>query len=451
MTTIAVIDIGKTNIKLVLFDDYGRVLWQMSQANKPLTDGLYPHADVESIWAFILSALCKANEAHKVNVIVPTTHGATGALLDDSGLSLPIMDYEFGRLKEIEPLYAPMRPDFAVSYSPDLPTGLNLGRQFAWQIWHHTESAEKASYMLAYPQYWLWRLTGALASDVTSLGCHTDLWLPDEGRASSLADALDLTRRMPPLAPSWAEMGRLKPELALQTGLDPVPVLCGIHDSNAALLPYLLTRQAPFTVLSTGTWIVLMAVGHGLENLRAEDDMMANIDVTGRPTACARFMGGREYAEITGDCQTPPEAELIEWLISQMVFALPAFSPHGGPYAKRQGNIIGDLPQNARASLATLYCALMSDHILSKIGVTAGDIIIDGSFAKNRLFCGLLAALRPGQPTLRAADASGTARGAAMLVNWPNSRIDVDVSAVEDVNLSGLFEYRKIWQAQLAP
>lgn len=29
-----------------------------------------------------------------------------------------------------------------------------------------------------YPQYWALRLTGIAANEVTSLGCHTDLWNP---------------------------------------------------------------------------------------------------------------------------------------------------------------------------------------------------------------------------------------------------------------------------------
>ena len=445
MPTIAVLDIGKTNIKLVLFDGKGHVLWQKAQANRPLTDGPYPHADVEGIWAFMLAALHEAHAAHKIDVIVPTTHGATGALVNDDGLVLPVMDYEFTRLNAIAPLYAPIRPDFAQSYSPDLPTGLNLGRQLAWQIWHHAEAAEQARFLLTYPQYWLWRLTGALASEITSLGCHTDLWLPNAGRSSSLADTLDLTRRMPPLAPAWAEMGRLKPEICRLTGLDAVPVLCGIHDSNAALLPYLLTRKAPFTVLSTGTWVILMAVGHALDHLHAEDDMMANIDATGRPTACARYMGGREYGEISGDCTTEPDARAAEILMAQGVFALPAFSPHGGPYASRKGSITGTLPPETRSSLATLYCALMSDHILSKMGVCTGDIIIDGSFARNALFCGVLAQLRPAQTVFCAADQAGTARGAAMLVHWPNSRFEVEIAPVTVANLAGLADYRSAW------
>eukprot|EP01037_Dinobryon_pediforme_P012740 gene12740-12836_t len=444
-----IIDIGKTNVKLALFDVQGDVLWQKSQPNTPILTGLYPHADVERIWAFLLDALREANARHKIDVIVPTTHGATGALLDDNGLVLPIMDYEFLRLDEIERLYAPLRPPFGLSYSPRLPTGLNLGRQIAWQAWAHPETFATAKYFLTYPQYWLWRLTGALASDVTSLGCHTDLWLPNAACPSSLADALGLSKRMPPLLPSWAEAGTLKAELAAQTGLEAVPVLCGIHDSNAALLPYLRTRAAPFTVLSTGTWVVLMSVGHPLDNLRAEDDMMANVDATGRPIACARFMGGREYAEISGDCAAPPSVAAIEQLIAESIFALPSFSPHGGPYAARQGKITKTLQPDSRTSLATLYCALMSDHILTRLGVTHGDIIIDGSFAKNALFCELLAQLRPGQQVLCASDQAGTARGAAMLVDWPKSEIEVGTRIIAASNIPSLLTYRDAWLAQI--
>ena len=449
MQTIAVIDIGKTNVKLALFDATGALLWQRSQTNAPVPTGLYPHADVDHIWAFLLEALHAANARHKIDVIVPTTHGATGALLDDHGLVLPIMDYEFLRLDEIETLYAPLRPSFAQSYSPKLPTGLNLGRQIAWQAWGYPEAFARAQYFLTYPQYWVWRLTGALASDVTSLGCHTDLWLPKAACPSALADHLGVSKKMPPLLRSWSEAGLLKPELAAQTGLDPVPVLCGIHDSNAALLPYLLTRPAPFTVLSTGTWVVLMSVGHPLDNLRAEDDMMANIDATGRPIACARFMGGREYAEISGDCTAPPGAQVVEELIARAVLALPAFSPHGGPYAARKGQITGTLRPDERSSLATLYCALMSDHILTRLGVTRGDIIVDGSFAKNELFCQILAQLRPEQTIICATDQAGTARGAAMLVNWPRSQIEIDTRIIAASQIPTLLAYRETWRTQI--
>jgi hypothetical protein len=50
--------------------------------------------------------------------------------------------------------------------------------------------------------------------------------------------------------------------IARKTGLvAQMPVFPGLHDSNASLLPHLLSDRLPFTVVSTGTWVVSMAVG----------------------------------------------------------------------------------------------------------------------------------------------------------------------------------------------
>ena len=47
------------------------------------------------------------------------------------------------------------------------------------------------------------------------------------------------------------------------------PVLTGIHDSNASLLPHLIDRKPPFAVVSTGTWVIAMAIGGGAETRRS--------------------------------------------------------------------------------------------------------------------------------------------------------------------------------------
>ena len=72
-------------------------------------------------------------------------------------------------------------------------------------------------------------------------------------------------------------------------------IICGAHNSNASLLPRIsCRRREPFTVISTGTWVIIMAVG-GTARLDPEADMLANVDVHGRTVPTARFMGGREY------------------------------------------------------------------------------------------------------------------------------------------------------------
>src|SRR6202795_3087955 len=176
-------------------------------------------------------------------------------------------------------------------------------------------------------------MTGVAATEATSIACHTDLWMPGEGRASDLVAALGLQGRVPPLLSAWAPLGPPSAEVAAAAGLgSDVRVLCGVHDSNASIIPYLAHWPAPFTVVSTGTWVILLGIGLPIDDLDPTADMLANVDITGRPTACARFMGGREYGEIAGGDLVAPTRETAQALIARGAMALPAFSAQGGPF-----------------------------------------------------------------------------------------------------------------------
>ena len=444
---VAVLDIGKTNVKLALFDAAGALLWERSTPNKVLAGPPYPHADVEAIWTFLANALRDAGAAHEIGSIAPTTHGCAAALVDETGLVLPVLDYEFAGVEAIDAHYAAMRPPFAQTLSPKLPAGLNLGRQIAWQMARFPQAFARARHCLTYPQYWAWRLSGVAASEMTMLGAHTDLWAPLERRGSTLVDSLGMARLLPPLQPAWRRLGAIKPEIAAMTGLrDDVGVLCGVHDSNASLLPHLAARQPPFTIISTGTWVILMAVGLGLERLSESDDMLANVDIEGRPTACARFMGGREYAAIVAGAAANPHEAALARMVSSGAMALPCFAGQGGPFAARHGEIRGKVMQEDRPALATLYIALMTDLMVTRLGANAGDLIIEGSFAANWAFGALLAALRADQRVLVGGDSSGTARGAALLAQWPaRSHALPESRAARPLDLTGLAEYRRAW------
>jgi sugar (pentulose or hexulose) kinase len=442
----AVLDIGKTNVKVATFGSDGALLWERLTPNRVAPGPLYPHADVENIWNFLLKALVEANKANEIAAIVATTHGCAAALVDDSGLVLPVMDYEFAGVDEIEPLYAPLRPPFSQSFSPALPAGLNLARQLAWQKQHFTEGFARAKYCLTYPQYWAWRLSGVAAGEVTSLGAHSDLWAPRLGHFSSLIAALDLGRLMPPLQPAYRRLAPIKPDVATAAGLrSDVGVLCGVHDSNASLLPHLASRKPPFTILSTGTWVILMAPGLSVEGLDPADDTLANVDVEGRPVATARFMGGREYAAIAG-ASASPDAAALKRVIASGAMALPCFAGQGGPFASRQGQIRGQIAPADRPAIATLYLALMSDLMLTRLGVTVGDLIIEGSFAANPAYGALLAAFRPSQQVYAGSDAAGTARGAALLAQWPPRDFQPPpLIAAPPCTVEGLEAYRSAW------
>jgi sugar (pentulose or hexulose) kinase len=444
-----VLDIGKTNVKLVLLDVSGAVLADRRMPNTVLRDGPYPHYDTEKIWEWMLDGMQAYARLAQVGAIVPVTHGATAALVDGDGLVLPVLDYEHELPATLQARYAVERPPYSATWSPMLPAGLNLGRQLVWQAQSFPKQFRRARHILMYPQYWAWRLCGMPASEVTSLGCHTDLWQPARKQYSSLVERMGWSRLFAPLRPAWAPLNVLKPELALRTGLSPdCRVLCGIHDSNASLLRHLTTTPQP-AVLSTGTWVIAAAPGMPLDGLREQADMLANSNALGQAVACMRFMGGREFNELAGNDAEPCSLADLQALIEQGSMALPGFAGASGPFATRAGAIQGPAPQDSRQryALATLYCVLMSDYCLDALGVNADGaaIVVEGSFTGNPWFARLLAGLRPQQLISSTDDSSGTTCGGWMLHHWRRAPANRKQTA-SPLRLAGWQEYKQRWR-----
>ncbi|MCH8467193.1 MAG: carbohydrate kinase [Roseinatronobacter sp.] len=287
---IATIDIGKTNAKVVLVGPNGAELTERRHKNLVLSGPPYPHFATEALVAFVLGALSEM--APRIRAIVPVTHGACAALVDGQGeLALPVLDYEHDGPDHTRATYRP--PPFSETGSPPLPAGLNLGAQLHWLEDRYPKAMSRAARLLMWPQWWAWRLCGIAAAEVTSLGCHTDLWCPESSAASSLARMRGWDQLLPPLRPADGVLGPILPEIARVTGLSAsTQVLTGIHDSNASLLAYL--KNTPCGILSTGTWIIAMALGSKRKMLDPTQDMLVNIAMDGRPVPTARFMGGRE-------------------------------------------------------------------------------------------------------------------------------------------------------------
>jgi L-fuculokinase len=450
MSATIVLDIGKTNVKLVLLNEEGGTLAERRNPNTIVNDGLYPHHDTERIWQWMLDGMREFAALAEVGAIVPVTHGATAALVDDNGLVLPVQDYEY---EFALPGYEAMRPAYGATRSPRLPAGLNLGRQLAWQAQSFPEQFRKVRHILMYPQYWAWRLCGIAASEVTSLGCHTDLWEPASQQYSALIGQQGWRGLFPPMQQAWTALGALRPALAASTGLPAdCQIICGIHDSNASLLRH-LDGDTPPAVLSTGTWVIAAAPGTPLNGLREKADMLANSNAMAQPVACMRFMGGREFAELAG-----PHAEAcgiadVQALISQHTLALPCFAASGGPFAGRSGAVRGPAPQTGAQcyALATLYCALMSDYCLNALGVSGNGatVVVEGSFTGNPLFAPLLAALRPHQQISTSADdSSGTTCGGWMLHHWGRAPTKSGAIAAP-LDIRGLAAYRAEWLGAL--
>lgn len=452
---IAVVDIGKTTGKIVTVDHSGTVRRRLTRANSSIDASPYLHVEVDALFQWIVEALREVAADGPVEAVVATAHGAAAALMEDDGLALPVMDYEAVPPDEICRAYDRIAPDFAETLSPRLPAGLNLGRQIFWQETAFPGEFRRARAILPYPQYWAWRLCGVAASEVSALGCHTDLWNPREGRFSSLAASRGWAGLFAPLQEAWRPLGPLRPELARQTGIPPgCPVLCGIHDSNAALLRCAAGTGTGATVVSTGTWFICFRPDGDLDRLDPARDTLANVTPDGRPIACARFMGGRECEVIAaGGNPIETREDDLARVLAAGAMALPSFVDLGGPFPGRAGRLIAaeGLGARERAALSLLYAALVTNFCLDLLDAPP-DVAVLGPFVRSELYPGILAALRPGRRVAIDTAADGIAIGAAWLaVRGEETRgFGPPMRQARPLQLDGLAGHAQLWRKRIA-
>lgn len=459
-----VLDVGKTLTKLSLWTPDGRLAAQCNRPNERVDTGAYIALDAVGIEAFVAETLRSFAAVAEVGAIIPVGHGAGAAVLDErSGLVLPPVDYEHPIPASIRAAYDEQRDEFAFTGSPALPDGLNLGAQFFFleSLYPHLLSGERR--IVPWAQYWSWVLSGVAASEVTSLGCHTDLWRPLDRVPSQLAAKRGWSDHFAPLHDAGSVLGTLRPEWVKRTGLSPkVCVYCGLHDSNAALVAARATAELSdreASILSTGTWFVAMRAAGArgqvsISGLDEKRDCLMNVDVGGHPIPSARFMGGREIELLTGldtrriDIAPDQPALLasVSEVLSSKAMVLPTLTPGCGPFPQGRGRWIS-MPgeETHRRTAVALYAALVADTALGLIRARE-RLLIEGRFSESQVFVRALASLRPDMRVYICHPRSDVAFGALSLTD-PGRQSPSRLVPVYPLN-EDLSEYRDRWRAE---
>jgi sugar (pentulose or hexulose) kinase len=426
-----VLDVGKTLSKATLWNEGGYLVASRTRPNSPCHSDGYTCLDATAIERWLEVVLSELAALGPVSAIVPVAHGAAVALILNERLECAPMDYEWQGAASDRKKYDQQRDPFALTGSPALPAGLNVGVQL-----HQLERLRdlNASTILPWAQYWSWRLSGVMASELTSLGCHTDLWRPYQRRPSELAVRRGWAERFAPLTAAHVTLGFLNKQWQTATGLrGSVEIACGLHDSNAALID---TRSHPdikgrdVTVLSTGTWFVAMRSPVSGDSaipaqLPEHRDCLVNVDHRGSPVASSRFMGGREIEIFAGHegraagaiSSAAAQVEAAVKVIGAGHMILPTAVSGVGPFPTAQQEIIGT-PESALESMACahIYAALVADASLDLIGAR-DSIIVEGRFSQSQVFVRTLRSLRPDTRMLVSDGDNGVARGALRLIN----------------------------------
>jgi len=433
-----VLDLGKTLSKLSLWDATGKMLARRTRPNGQVMAMLGGEAlrvlDAAGIETWAAEVLREFAGLGPIARIMPVGHGAAAAILRNGALVAPPLDYEQAIPAEVVTSYLGQRDPFARTGSPVLADGLNLGLQLHFLEQLDPGLLDGDAMILPWPQYWAWRFSGIAASEVTSLGCHSDLWRPTFGTPSALAKRRGWAARLAPLRHAGEKIGTVSAEWAARTGLaDDVAVHCGLHDSNAALLAargFAEIADKESTVLSTGTWFVAMRTpGEGaqvdLTGLPEACDCLVNIDAHGMPIPSARFMGGREIELLTGidtrrvdiNPDQPAIIAALPGVVAAGAMVLPTLTPGVGPFPSGTTRWINrpDASIELRAAVC-LYAAMVADASLALIGARE-RVLVEGRFAQAQAFIRTLATLRPDLQVLVANQHNDVSYGALRLID----------------------------------
>ncbi len=370
---IAIFDIGKTNKKVFLFNKEYRVVYEHAERLEETVDEDGDACEnINLLRSFVLNTLkrLQSMEPFRICAINFSTYGASFVWVDEQGICLgPLYNY----LKPFPPnmqesLYEQYGGIEKVSLETASPVlgSLNSGMQLFRMSKEQPSLFEKAKFALHLPQYISSLLTKSFYSDITSIGCHTALWnfsnmqyhpwVEQEGIASKLAPILSSSH-------------------AVQ--VENIPVGIGLHDSSAALIPYLLQFKEPFVLISTGTWSISLNPfnDHPLTIEELQQDCLCYLSFEGKPVKASRLFLGPEYEKGVD--------------ISTLV--------------KKQ---------------------IQSTQLVLK-GTNIKKIFVDGGFSKNMLFMQLLKLYMPGFEICSASIAQASALGAALAIHhhWNETAI----------------------------
>ena len=293
----AIFDVGKTNKKFILFDNELNVVYNdYIQFEEIQDEDGHPCDDLLQIQKWIISNMTKLINAGKYQIekINFSTYGASLVHIDKNGNALtPIYNYtksiDQHYIDKLYDTYGGMNKLSKETASP--PSGmLNSGIQLFWLKYHRPEIYSKIEYSLHLPQYLSFYITGQPISDYTSIGCHTMLWDYDKKHYHQWVLDEGLDSKLAPIVTTDTKY-------MIDYNGQNISIGTGIHDSSAALLPYLIADSDPFILISTGTWNVTLNPLFRAEEtcLNPNQEELSYMTKNGNQVKAARVFLGNEY------------------------------------------------------------------------------------------------------------------------------------------------------------
>lgn len=293
----AVFDIGKTNKKFFLFDkDFKEVHKAYRSFEEIKDEDGHPTENLPALQKWlkdVFDHILKKNEFN-VEAINFSTYGASLVHIDEGGNALtPLYNYTKSLPKNVVTAffekYGSKEAFLKTTGCADLSM-LNSGLQLYWLKKTKPEIYKNIKYSLHLPQYLSYIFTGIPLSEYTSIGCHTALWNYNKKDYHSWVYQEGFDKILPPIVSTETSINMNYNGKRIKIGV-------GIHDSSAALLPYVRSIKKKFVLISTGTWSIVF--NPFTENPISKDvnnkDAINYMRINGRPVKASRLFLGNEY------------------------------------------------------------------------------------------------------------------------------------------------------------
>ncbi|MFD2727680.1 FGGY-family carbohydrate kinase [Hyunsoonleella rubra] len=293
----AVFDIGKTNKKFFLFDkNFNEVYTEYTSFKEIEDEDGHPTENLGELRTWVKEVFDKflKSDTYDVKAINFSTYGASFVHIDEQGNPLtPLYNYT-------KPLDGKVVDAFFEKYGPREEflknTGctelsmLNSGLQLFWLKYEKPEVFKKIKYSLHLPQYLSFLFTGIPVSEYTSIGCHTALWDYSKKDYHSWVYSEGIDKILPSIVSTETSINMNYDGHRVKAGV-------GIHDSSAALLPYVRSINKKFVLVSTGTWSIVFNpyFETSIEEQSYDKDTLNYMRINGRPVRATRLFLGNEY------------------------------------------------------------------------------------------------------------------------------------------------------------
>ena len=434
---IAIFDVGKTNKKLFLFDEHYHIVYEKTlQFNETVDEDGDPCENLAALTAWGRDSIKELIEldAFDIKALNFSAYGASFVHIDEEGKPVaPLYNY-------LKPFPENLKQKFYNSYGGEIPVSmitaspvlgnLNSGMQLYWLKNNQPDVFEKINYSLHLPQYLSYLITAQPYSDITSIGCHTNLWNFPQHSYHEWVLREGITEKLAPLYSSADVVEARAFWKDFKVGI-------GLHDSSSALIPYLACFTEPFILISTGTWCITLNPFN--KNPLTEDelkqDCLCYMSYKGEPVKASRLFAGNEHEIETKRLAqhfkvANDNYKTVEY--DEQIIALLTNNNPEAPAVKFAERNLADYKD-----YTTTYHRLILDIMWQQLASTklviqddnVNRIFVDGGFSKNSIYMHLLAEAFPQMEVYAASVAQATAVGAALAIHkhWNTKPLPGDI------------------------